>query len=74
LGDNDTRFAFAGPSRGGWRRGSGEAQVVSDFEVKKSISISMILGNQAIRDIFINYLTTNNLSKGGACGKNQYKA
>jgi len=32
-----------GPSSGGEARGSGEARVVSDFRIKKVISISMIL-------------------------------
>jgi hypothetical protein len=66
-----------GPSRGGVLRGSGEAQVVSDFRVKKIISISMKLDdlrNLRKRHIFLNYLTINKLSIGGVRGKNQYKA
>jgi hypothetical protein len=63
-----------GPSRGGEARGSGEAQSVSDFRIKKSISISMKLADQQKSRISINYLMINKLSKGGQGGKNQYKA
>lgn len=63
-----------GPSSGGVRRGSGEAQAASDFRIKKVISISMKLGDQQKSYIVINYLIINNLSKGGRGGKNQHKA
>lgn len=61
-----------GPSKGGVRRGSGEARAFSDFEVKKSISISLKLATKQKRRkgyIFINYLKINELRRGGACGK-----